>query len=69
MEIDTQKILKRLKVIKRNTLFPLEYEPKYLNDKRCPYCAVKLKLTLKGMYICPKKPAHKPSFACKAIKL
>ena len=59
--------LKKFKVEKRNTLFPLEFEGKLLEKKCCPKCGKKLVLTLKGMYICRNR--HKPSFAIRADKI
>lgn len=66
MEI-SKDYLKKFKVVKRNTLFPLEFEAKLLDQKCCPRCGKKLTLTLKGMYICRAK--HIPSFAIRADKL
>lgn len=67
MNIPDSILKRKFKVLKRNTLFPLEFDGKLLEKKCCPKCGKKLTLTLKGMYIC--RTRHIPSFAIKASKL
>lgn len=67
LNINPNQFLKKFKLVKTNTLFPLEFEGELLEKKACPMCGKKLALTLKGMYICKGK--HKPSFAIKQSKL
>ena len=54
--------LSKLKVVKRNTLFPLEPDFKQLDDKRCPLCSRKYRVKLNGDIYCGK---HKPAFFMK----
>ena len=64
MEIP-QSILEKAKgkVIKRNTLFPLIFNKKLLDEKKCPLCGRKYKVMMNGNIYCNK---HKPQFFMRA---